>query len=99
MAKVLVVGTGIIGLATAARLARRGDEVVMVEKENDLAEHQTGHNSGVIHSGLYYAPGSLKARLGTAGARSMTAFAEENGVADKICGKLVVAVDESEIPR
>lgn len=99
MARVLVVGAGIIGLATAARLARRGDEVTVLEKGAGLAEHQTGRNSGVIHSGLYYAPGSLKARMGTAGARSMTAFAREHGVAVQTCGKLVVAVEESELPR
>ncbi len=99
MAKVLVVGGGIVGLATAARLARRGDEVVVVDKEDGLAEHQTGRNSGVIHSGLYYAPGSLKARMGNAGASSMKAFAQENGIAVQTTGKLVVAVDESERGR
>ena len=98
MAKVLVVGGGIVGLATAARLARRGDEVTVLDKEDALAEHQTGRNSGVIHSGLYYAPGSLKARLGMAGAASMLAFAAEHGVAVERTGKLVVAVDESELP-
>ena len=65
MARIVVVGAGIIGLATAARLATRGDDVVVLEKETEVAEHQTGRNSGVIHSGLYYVPGSLKARLGT----------------------------------
>lgn len=99
MSRVLVVGSGIIGLATAARLAKRGDEVLLVEKEPDLAQHQTGRNSGVVHSGLYYAPGSLKASLGAAGALSMPAFAREHGVAVQTCGKLVVAVDASELPR
>lgn len=94
----MVVGGGIIGLATAARLAARGDDVTVVEKEDHLAEHQTGRNSGVIHSGLYYAAGSLKARLGVAGAESMLAFAREHGVAVERTGKLVVAVDESEAP-
>lgn len=98
MVKVLVVGAGIVGLATAARLARRGDEVLVVDKEPAVAEHQTGRNSGVIHSGLYYAPGSLKARLGNAGAASMKQFASEHGVPMETTGKLVVAVDESEIP-
>ncbi|SDC90223.1 L-2-hydroxyglutarate oxidase [Sanguibacter gelidistatuariae] len=97
--RVLIVGAGIIGLATAARLAQRGDDVLVVEKEPDLAQHQTGRNSGVVHSGLYYAPGSLKARLGAAGARSMPAFAREHGVAVETCGKLVVAVDATELPR
>ncbi|WP_338403834.1 L-2-hydroxyglutarate oxidase [Cellulosimicrobium arenosum] len=97
--KVVVVGAGIVGLATAARLAARGDEVVVVEKEDDVARHQTGRNSGVIHSGLYYRPGSLKARLGRAGAESMSLFAREHGVAVETCGKLVVAVDEGERAR
>lgn len=97
--RVVVVGAGIVGLAVAARLAARGDDVVVVDKENDLATHQTGRNSGVIHSGLYYAPGSLKARLGVAGAASMTAFAQEHGVAVETCGKLVVATSPRELPR
>lgn len=99
MTRFIVVGAGIIGLATAARLAARGDEVTVLEKEADVAEHQTGRNSGVIHSGLYYPPGSLKATLGTAGARSMTEFAQEHGVAVETCGKLVVAVEEDEVAR
>lgn len=99
MAHVVVVGSGIVGLATAARLAARGDRVTVLEKEPVLAAHQTGRNSGVIHSGLYYPPGSLKATLGTAGAASMTAFAAENGVAVRTTGKLVVAVTEDELPR
>jgi L-2-hydroxyglutarate oxidase len=97
MARVVVVGGGIVGLATAARLATAGDDVVVLEKEPALATHQTGRNSGVVHSGLYYAPGSLKARTATAGARSMTAFAREHGVAVRTCGKLVVATDEAEL--
>lgn len=99
MARVLVVGAGILGLATAARLARRGDEVIVVDKEPGIARHQTGRNSGVIHAGLYYPPGSLKARLGVAGAASMTTFAREHGVAVEVCGKLVVAVDQTELPQ
>jgi L-2-hydroxyglutarate oxidase len=99
MTRFIVVGAGIIGLATAARLAARGDEVTVLEKEADVAGHQTGRNSGVIHSGLYYPPGSLKATLGTAGARSMTEFAEEHGIAVETCGKLVVAVEEDEVAR
>lgn len=97
--RIVVVGAGILGLAVAARLARRGDDVVVIEKERALAEHQTGRNSGVIHSGLYYAPGSLKARLGVAGQVSMTAFAREHGVAVDVCGKLVVATSDAEVPR
>ena len=99
MARVLVVGAGIVGLATAARLAARGDDVLVVDKEDAPAAHQTGRNSGVIHSGLYYKPGSLKARLGVAGAASMTEFARAHGVAVETCGKLVVAVTEDELPQ
>ncbi|MFJ2299668.1 L-2-hydroxyglutarate oxidase [Oerskovia paurometabola] len=98
MARVVVVGAGIVGLAVARQLAARGDDVVVLDKEDALASHQTGRNSGVIHSGLYYTPGSAKARMCAAGARSMTEFARERGVPFDICGKLVVAVDESELP-
>lgn len=99
MARVVVVGAGVVGLATAARLAARGDDVTVVDKEGALGQHQTGRNSGVIHSGLYYAPGSLKARLAVAGAASMLAFARENGVPVQQCGKLVVATTRAELPR
>lgn len=95
---VVVVGAGIVGLATAHELGLRGYRVTVVDKEPRLADHQTGNNSGVIHSGLYYAPGSLKATLGTAGARSMRRFAEEHGVAVDICGKLVVATRQDQVP-
>lgn len=99
MSHVVVVGAGIVGLAVAARLADKGHRVTVLEKEHDLAEHQTGRNSGVIHSGLYYAPGSAKARMSVAGQQSMTEFARANGVPVEITGKLVVAVDESEAGR
>ncbi|WP_026548796.1 L-2-hydroxyglutarate oxidase [Arthrobacter sp. Br18] len=95
---VAVVGAGIVGLATAYELGLRGYRVRVIEKESRLAEHQTGNNSGVIHSGLYYAPGSLKATLGTAGAQSMHRFAEEHGVPVDICGKLVVATRQDQLP-
>ncbi|GEK21661.1 L-2-hydroxyglutarate oxidase [Cellulomonas xylanilytica] len=98
MARIVIVGTGIVGLAVAARLAERGDDVVVLDKEHRLAAHQTGRNSGVIHSGLYYAPGSLKARMSRAGARSMAAFAAEHGVATERTGKLVVATDDAQVP-
>ena len=94
----IVAGAGIVGLATAHELTRRGHTVTVLEKESGLGQHQTGHNSGVIHSGLYYRPGSLKATLGTAGASSMRRFAEENGVFVDICGKLVVATEPSQVP-
>ncbi|HEY8790461.1 MAG TPA: L-2-hydroxyglutarate oxidase [Actinopolymorphaceae bacterium] len=96
VAHVVVVGAGIVGLAVADRLAARGDRVTVVEKESSLAQHQTGRNSGVIHSGLYYPPGSLKARMCVAGSASMLAFARTHGVAVERCGKLVVAVEEDE---
>jgi L-2-hydroxyglutarate oxidase len=94
---VIVAGAGIVGLATAAELIRRGHTVTVLEKESGIAQHQTGNNSGVIHSGLYYKPGSLKAKLGTAGATSMRRFAEENGVSVEMCGKLVVATELSQV--
>jgi (S)-2-hydroxyglutarate dehydrogenase len=96
---VAVVGGGIVGTATAMALAVRGGiRVVVLEAENRLAEHQTGHNSGVIHSGLYYKPGSLKARNCTEGRLAMYRFCEEQQIPHDRCGKLVVATRESEIP-
>lgn len=99
MARITVVGAGIVGLATAARLTARGDEVTVLEKEPTVAAHQTGRNSGVVHSGLYYAPGSLKARMAVAGNASMVAFAREHGVGHDVCGKLVVATSSAEADR
>jgi L-2-hydroxyglutarate oxidase len=95
---VIVGGAGIVGLATAYELTRRGHAVTVLDKESRIAQHQTGNNSGVIHSGLYYRPGSLKAKLGTAGASSIRRFAEENGTSVEICGKLVVATELSQVP-
>jgi L-2-hydroxyglutarate oxidase len=94
----VVVGGGIVGLATARALARRGDEVTVLEKEPALATHQTGRNSGVIHSGLYYAPGSLKATMAVRGAASMTAFARDRRIPVETTGKLVVATTAEEVP-
>jgi L-2-hydroxyglutarate oxidase len=94
MSRIIVVGAGIVGLAVADRLARAGHDVVVLEKETQPATHQTGRNSGVIHSGLYYKPGSLKARMCVAGAASMKAFAREHGVAMQETGKLIVATDD-----
>lgn len=99
MSKVVVVGSGIVGLAVARDLAARGDEVIVLEKEADLSMHQTGRNSGVIHSGLYYKPGSFKARLCQAGARSMREYAEANDIRHQITGKLVVATNERQLPQ
>lgn len=95
---VLVVGGGIVGLAIARELISSGHGVTVCEKEWGWARHQTGRNSGVVHSGLYYRPGSLKARMCVAGARSMVDYAREHGVAVRVCGKLVVATAESELP-
>lgn len=96
----VIVGGGIVGLAAAREiLARRpGTTLAVVDKETAVGEHQTGHNSGVIHSGIYYAPGSRKARLCTAGARLMYEFCESHGVRADPCGKLIVATAESELP-
>lgn len=97
-ARVVVVGAGIIGLAVAHELTSRGHDVTVIEKEDRVAAHQTGRNSGVIHSGLYYRPGSLKARLGVAGAASMVAFAERHGLPHDVPGKLVVATTQRQLP-
>jgi L-2-hydroxyglutarate oxidase len=96
---VTVVGGGIIGLAVARELTARGDHVTVCEKEDHWAAHQTGHNSNVVHAGLYYRPGSFKARMSVAGNASMVAFAKDNGVPVDVCGKLVVAVTDDEVPR
>ncbi|MFF5094526.1 MULTISPECIES: L-2-hydroxyglutarate oxidase [Actinosynnema] len=99
MRRIVVIGGGIVGLATARELSRRGDEVVVLEKEGRWAAHQTGHNSNVVHAGLYYKPGSLKARMSVAGNASIVAYAREHGVPVEVCGKLVVATSEEEVPR
>jgi L-2-hydroxyglutarate oxidase len=97
----IIVGGGIIGLATACELQNRfhGAAVAVLEKENQLAGHQTGHNSGVIHAGVYYAPGSLKARFCVAGNRRTKDFCNEHGIPFKTCGKLLVATDRTEQER
>ena len=99
--RVVVIGGGIVGLGVAERLVRDRphDQVTVVEKETSWATHQTGRNSGVIHSGLYYAPGSKKALMCRAGATSMVAFAAQEGIPHEICGKLVVATETGELPR
>ncbi|MCE9581109.1 MAG: FAD-dependent oxidoreductase, partial [Planctomycetes bacterium] len=87
-----VIGGGIVGLATALALQKRlSQPVVVLEAEPRVAVHQTGHNSGVIHSGLYYKPGSLKARLCAEGREAMFGFCRDHGIAAERCGKLVVA--------
>ena len=99
--RVVIIGGGIVGLATAYRLGERfpGARVTVLEKEGGVGRHQTGHNSGVLHCGLYYKPGSVKARLAVEGIRQMVAFCREHAIPHEICGKLVVAADESEVPR
>ena len=98
---ILVVGGGIVGLATAYRLqeAFADTAVTVLEKENGLGRHQSTHNSGVLHAGLYYKPGSAKARLAVRGIRQMTAFCKAHGIAHEICGKLVVATSDAEAGR
>ncbi|MGZ6297333.1 MAG: L-2-hydroxyglutarate oxidase, partial [Candidatus Limnocylindrales bacterium] len=98
---VAVIGGGLLGLATAYRLlGRRPDlRLLILEKETELAAHQSGHNSGVLHAGLYYAPGSLKARLCREGKAELERFAEAHAIPFERCGKLVVALDEIELPR
>ncbi|MDH6122068.1 L-2-hydroxyglutarate oxidase [Kitasatospora sp. GAS204A] len=98
---VLVVGGGIVGLATAYALtrARPGLRVAVLEKESAPAGHQTGRNSGVIHSGVYYRPGSLKARYATEGAAAMVRFCQEQGLPCEVTGKLIVATEAAELPR
>ena len=101
MYDVVVIGGGIIGLATANRVLeeRPGAKVLVLEKEAAVAQHQSGHNSGVIHAGVYYAPGSLKARLCKAGVEATLAFARANDVPFEQCGKLIVATDALEVER
>lgn len=98
---IIVIGAGLVGLSTAWKLQRRlpSARVTVLEKEAGVCAHQSGHNSGVLHAGLYYKPGSLKARLAVSGIREMVAFCLEHGVPHETCGKLVVATDEQELPR
>ena len=98
---VALVGGGIVGLATAYRLTEQYPDlsITVLEKEDRVAAHQTSHNSGVIHSGVFYEPGSLKAENCREGKRALVAFCEDNGVDYEMCGKVVVATDESELPE
>ncbi len=98
--EVAVIGGGIVGLATALKLIeRRPLKLVVIEAEAHVAAHQTGHNSGVIHSGLYYKPGSLKALNCVAGRQAMYRFCAEHNIAHEQCGKVVVATHPAEVPR
>lgn len=98
---IAIIGGGIVGAATFYKLQSRYPDlkICLIEKEQRLADHQTGNNSGVIHSGLYYKPGSLKAKNCVAGRHELVAFAKEHNIAHDVCGKVVVAVDKSEIPN
>jgi L-2-hydroxyglutarate oxidase len=98
---VIIVGGGAVGLGVALEITRRfpRQKLLLVEKENKVARHQSGHNSGVIHSGVYYKPGSLKARLCVAGAAAMVEFCREHAIPHNVCGKVIVATGEDELPR
>src|SRR5581483_9090964 len=98
---VAIIGAGIVGLSTALHAVRNFPRlrVAVVEKEARVASHQSGHNSGVIHSGIYYRPGSLKARLCVEGAAAMVAFCREHAIPHAVCGKVVVATRAEELPH
>src|ERR1700723_3167196 len=98
---VIIVGGGIVGLAVALEITRRFPQLrlLVLEKEDRVGRHQSGHNSGVIHSGIYYKPGSLKAKLCVAGAAAMVEFCREHGIPHEVCGKVIVATSEAELPR
>lgn len=100
-ADVAIIGGGIVGLATAYRLQERfpGKEVVVLEKEREVAQHQTGHNSGVLHSGIYYKPGSLRATNCREGKQAMQDFCDKEDIPYQLCGKVIVAISNDEIPR
>jgi (S)-2-hydroxyglutarate dehydrogenase len=99
--KVAIVGGGIVGLATAHQILERhpSTKILVLEKESGPGRHQTGHNSGVLHCGLYYKPGSARARMAVSGIRRMVAFCEQHGVPYDLCGKTVIATEPEEIPR
>jgi L-2-hydroxyglutarate oxidase len=101
MYDIAVIGGGIVGLSVAMQASERfpGLKVLILEKENGVAQHQTGHNSGVIHSGVYYKPGSLKARLCVEGAREMVEFCQRHEIAHEVCGKVIVAINAEEATR
>jgi (S)-2-hydroxyglutarate dehydrogenase len=101
MFDVAVIGGGIVGLSSAMHVLERlpDAKVIVIEKEDRVAAHQTGHNSGVIHSGIYYPPGSYKARFATAGSRSIVEFCERHGIEHDVCGKVIVATRSDELPQ
>jgi (S)-2-hydroxyglutarate dehydrogenase len=97
---VLIIGGGVVGLGVALEITRRfpRQKLLLIEKEDRVAAHQSGHNSGVIHSGVYYKPGSLKAKLCVSGAAAMVAFCREHGIPHNVCGKVIVAMNSDELP-
>jgi len=97
---VIIVGGGIVGLAVALEITRRFPRLrlLLLEKEDRVGRHQSGHNSGVIHSGIYYKPGSLKAKLCVAGAAAMVEFCREHGIPHSVCGKVIVATSQGRDP-
>jgi L-2-hydroxyglutarate oxidase len=100
MHEYVIIGGGIVGLATAVAVGKKYPKarMLVLEKEQDVAQHQTGRNSGVIHSGIYYKPGSLKARFAVEGNRLMVEFCREHGIKHEVCGKVIVATKASELP-
>src|SRR5258707_5273298 len=99
--RIVIVGGGIIGLAAAYRIGQRFPDarVTLLENESDVGQHQSGHNSGVLHVGLYYKPGSRKARLAVRGIRQMVEFCRAHSIPHEVCGKCVVATSQEEVPR
>ncbi len=97
---VIIIGAGLVGLATAyqTKLKNPGSKILILEKENNVSLHQSGHNSGVIHSGIYYKPGSLKAKNCIEGYNSVINFAEKYGIKYDLCGKIIVATSQEELP-
>src|SRR5208283_2039857 len=97
---VIIIGGGVVGLAVALGITRRFPHLrlLLLEKEDRVARHQSGHNSGVIHSGVYYKPGSLKARLCVTGAAAMVEFCREHSIPHQVCGKVIVATHADELP-
>ena len=97
---IAIIGGGIIGLSTALQLSEKHprQKIVVIEKEDSLAYHQTGRNSGVIHSGIYYKPGSLKAYNCVTGSRELIKFCDTNNIRYELCGKVIVATNEKELP-
>src|SRR6202161_3489052 len=98
---IVIIGGGIVGLAVALEITKRFPRlrVLLLEKEDRVGQHQSGHNSGVIHSGVYYKPGSQKAKLCVEGARAMIEFCRAHAIPHEVCGKVIVATHPEEFPR